>query len=82
VVSSLLGTTRTVGMTLGVAAAGAVLYAFVPAAVLRSAVLAPANAAAFVTGVRHAYAAGAVFAALAALCCLVRVGRRVAVARP
>jgi EmrB/QacA subfamily drug resistance transporter len=75
VVSSLLGTTRTVGMTLGVAAAGAVLYAFVPAGVLRSAVLAPAQAAAFVAGVRHAYAAGVAFAALSALCCLVRAGR-------
>ena len=78
VVSSLLGTTRTVGMTLGVAAAGAVLYAFVPAEVLRHTVLAPADAAAFVTGARHAYAAGALFAALAALACLVRAGRRVA----
>ncbi len=50
VVSSLLGTTRTVGMTMGVAAAGAVLYAYVPADVLRSAVLAPAETAAFLAG--------------------------------
>ncbi len=75
VVSSLLGTTRTVGMTLGVAAAGAVLYAFVPAEVLRHAALAPAETAAFLGGARHAYAAGAIFAALAALCSLVRAGR-------
>ena len=75
VVSSLLGTTRTVGMMLGVAAAGAVLYAFVPAAVLRHSVLAPADAAAFVAGARRAYAAGALFAALAAFACLVRARR-------
>ena len=41
VVGSLLGTSRTLGMVLGVAAAGAVLYAFVPASALRDGGLAP-----------------------------------------
>jgi len=67
VVGSLLGTARTLGMVLGVAAAGAVLYAFVPASVLRGGALDPSTAAAFAAGVRRAYAAGAAFAAASAL---------------
>lgn len=75
VVSSLLGTMRTVGMVLGVAAAGAFLYAVVPAQALRMADLAPAEAADFLRGLRHAYAAGGAFASLAALLSLVRARR-------
>jgi EmrB/QacA subfamily drug resistance transporter len=75
VVSSLLGTTRTVGMVLGVAAAGAFLYAVVPAEALRMPDLPPAEAADFLRGLRHAYVAGGAFASLAALLSLVR-GRR------
>ncbi len=67
VVGSLLGTARTLGMVLGVAAAGAVLYAFVPAGALRAGTLDAATADAFAAGVRRAYAAGAAFAACAAL---------------
>jgi EmrB/QacA subfamily drug resistance transporter len=67
VVGSLLGTARTLGMVLGVAAAGAVLYAFVPAAALRGGALDPATAEAFAAGIRRAYAAGAAFAAASAL---------------
>jgi EmrB/QacA subfamily drug resistance transporter len=72
VVSSLLGTSRSVGMVLGVAAAGAVLYTAVPAGVLRAPDLAPAEAAVFSAGLRWAYAAGALFAATAALLSLGR----------
>jgi EmrB/QacA subfamily drug resistance transporter len=78
VVASLLGTSRTLGMVLGVAAAGAVVYAFVPASALRDGTLAPASAAAFAAGVRRAYAAGAVFAAASALLASARGGRRCA----
>lgn len=67
VVSSLLGTSRSVGMVLGVAAAGAVLYATVPAGVLRAPSLGPDEAAAFSAGLRWAYAAGALFAATSAV---------------
>lgn len=75
VVSSLLGTTRTLGMVLGVAAAGAVLYAFVPAAALRAPVLAPGLEGPFLLGVRRAYAAGALFAAASGALSLLRQGR-------
>lgn len=72
VVSSLLGTMRTVGMVLGVAAAGAFLYAVVPAQALRRPDLPPAEAADFLRGLRHAYVAGGAFASLAALLSLSR----------
>ena len=75
VVSSLLGTTRTVGMMMGVAAAGAFIYAVVPARALGIPDLPPAEAADFLRGLRHAYTAGGAFAALAALLSLIR-GRR------
>jgi MFS family permease len=67
VVGSLLGTARTLGMVLGIAAAGAVLYAFVPPSVLGADGATPALATAFASGVRRAYAAGAAFALLSAL---------------
>ena len=67
VVGSLLGTSRTLGMVLGVAAAGAVLYAFVPADALRAGSLDAARADAFAAGARRAYAAGAAFGLLSAL---------------
>ena len=75
VVSSLLGTSRSVGMVLGVAAAGAVLYAAVPASVLKMPELGPSEAAAFSAGLRWAYVAAALFAAASALLSVGR-GRR------
>jgi len=78
VVGSLLGTARTLGMVLGVAAAGAVLYAFVPAAALRGGALDPGTAAEFAAGVRRAYAAGAAFAAVSALLAAAGAGSRAA----
>ncbi len=78
VVGSLLGTARTLGMVLGVAAAGAVLYAFVPASALRGGELDPATAEAFSAGVRRAYASGAAFAAASALLASAGGGRRCA----
>jgi EmrB/QacA subfamily drug resistance transporter len=76
VASSLLGTMRTVGMVLGVAAGAAVLYASVPASLLRGGPLAPAQAAAYLTGLRHAYAVGGGFALGAALLSMARRRRR------
>ncbi|HMA29456.1 MAG TPA: MFS transporter [Thermoanaerobaculia bacterium] len=75
VVSSLLGTSRSVGMVLGVAAAGAVLYAAVPAGVLKAPNLGRPEAAAFSAGLRWAYAAAALFASTSALLSA-RRGRR------
>ena len=72
VVSSLLGTMRTVGMVLGVAAAGAVLYASVSPSVLLLPEVRGEEALAFLRGIRWSYAAGAIFAAAAALLSLVR----------
>lgn len=82
VVSSLLGTTRTVGMMLGVAAAGAVLYASVPAAALRTAAPTSAQAEAFLGGLRLAFAAGSGFAAASAALSLIRGRRAQPAARP
>lgn len=77
VVGSLLGTSRTLGMVLGVAAAGAVLHAFVPAEALRQGGLGPGQAAAFAEGARRAWATGALFAAASAFLALAgRGGRR------
>ncbi len=80
VVGSLLGTARTLGMVLGIAAAGAVLYASVPPSALHGGGAAPGLAAAFASGARRAYAAGAAFsllsALLAAVPALARRGRR------
>jgi hypothetical protein len=72
VASSILATMRTVGMVLGVAAGGAVLYASTPARVLALPQVAGADAEAFLSGLRCAYASGALFSALAALGALVR----------
>jgi EmrB/QacA subfamily drug resistance transporter len=72
VVSSLLGTTRTIGMVLGIAAAGAVLHASVPSSALLLLDLHGPAELAFLNGIRRAYAAGALFAAAAALLSLVR----------
>ena len=76
VVGSLLGTARTFGMVLGVAAAGAVLYAFVPASALRGGGLGPEHVAAFAAGARRAYAVGAGFAVASSLLASVAGGRR------
>jgi EmrB/QacA subfamily drug resistance transporter len=76
VVSSLLGTVRTVGMVLGVAAGAAVLYALVPESLLRGGPLSPAQVATYLNGLRHAYAVGGCFALGAALLSAARGWRR------
>lgn len=76
VVSSLLGTSRTLGMSLGIAAAGAILYAHVPVASLRAPELSPGDAARFLDGLRVAYGAAALSAAGSALLSAVRSGPR------
>jgi len=67
VASAILATMRNVGMVLGIASAGAVLYAFAPADILRKPVLQPAEALAFLHSLRYAYGAGAVWGGASAL---------------
>lgn len=70
--SGVLATMRNVGMVLGIATAGAVLYAFAPAELLAKAYLASSEAAAFLAGLRYAYLAGAFLSGMAAATSLVR----------
>jgi len=72
IASGILATMRNVGMVLGIATAGAVLYAVVSPAVLQKATLDGPDAAAFLIGLRYAYLAGAILAAIAAVTSLVR----------
>jgi EmrB/QacA subfamily drug resistance transporter len=70
--SGILATMRNVGMVLGIATGGAVLYAFAPAYILQKAILESAEAAAFLVGLRYAYLAGAILTGLAAATSLVK----------
>jgi MFS family permease len=71
VASAILATMRNLGMVLGIATGGAVLYAFVPASALRVGTLGPADAAAFLRGLRYAYALGAAWGAASAITSLI-----------
>jgi EmrB/QacA subfamily drug resistance transporter len=70
--SGILATMRNVGMVLGIATAGAVLYAFAPVQVLQKAILGSSEAAAFLAGLRYAYLAGAILTGIAAGTSLVK----------
>ena len=61
VASAILATMRNLGMVLGIATAGAVLYTFAPAGILQKLALQPADVAAFLRGLRYAYGAGAIW---------------------
>jgi EmrB/QacA subfamily drug resistance transporter len=74
IASGILATVRNVGMVLGIATGGAVLYAFAPAYTLQKAGLAPYEASLFLRGLRYAYFAGAVLTGLACVTSLVRSG--------
>jgi EmrB/QacA subfamily drug resistance transporter len=76
IASGILATTRNVGMVFGIATAGAVLYALVPAATLRAPSLVGKDAARFFFGLRQAYLAGAVLAAIAAVTSLLKPEKR------
>jgi MFS family permease len=67
VASGILGTMRNVGMVFGVAAGGAVLFAFAPAGIFQTAAIGPVEAGAFSSALGYAYMTGAVMAALSAL---------------
>ena len=70
--SGILAAMRNVGMVLGIATGGAVLYAFAPPSVLQKATLESTEAAAFLSGLRYAYIAGAILTGIAAVTSLVR----------
>ncbi len=75
VASGILGTMRNVGMVFGVAAGGAVLFAFAPPGAFQKALLGPAERAAFSSALGYAYVVGAVMAAMSAVTSLVGAKR-------
>ncbi len=75
VASGILATMRNVGMVLGIAAGGSILYASTPAEILHKATLEDWEASAFLLGLKHAFLLGAVLTALASLASVFR-GRR------
>jgi len=72
IASGTLATMRNVGMVLGVATGGAVLYALVPSDILGKAALEASEAPVFLSGLRGAFMAGALATGLAAASSLVR----------
>jgi hypothetical protein len=59
-------------MVLGIATRGAVLHAFAPAPILQKAILESSEAMAFLSGLQHAYLAGAMLTGIAIITSLVR----------
>ena len=72
IASGILATMRNVGMVLGIATGGAVLYAFAPSHILQKDSLGISEAALFLQGLKHAYVAGAILTGVAAITSLVR----------
>lgn len=70
--SGILATVRNVGMVLGIATAGAVLYAFAPSRILQEPALEGSEAAAFLSGLRYAYMAGGILTGVATVTSLAR----------
>ncbi|MFC1869189.1 MFS transporter [Thermodesulfobacteriota bacterium] len=72
IASGILATMRNVGMVLGIATAGVVLYAFTPSDILNKVSLDLSEAAYFLLGLKYAYLAGALLTAVASITSLVR----------
>ncbi|MBU2498205.1 MAG: MFS transporter [Proteobacteria bacterium] len=72
IASGILAMIRNVGMVLGIAIGGAVLYAFAPSHILQKAGLDSLEAAQFLAGLKYAYLAGAILTGAASLTSLVR----------
>jgi hypothetical protein len=70
--SGVLATVRNVGMVLGIAIGGAVLYALVSSSILQQPSLVGNEAREFLFGLRYAYIIGAILTGVAALTSLVR----------
>lgn len=58
IASGILATVRNLGMVLGIATGGAVLYAFAQPSILQKATLRPSESAVFLSGLRYAYVVG------------------------
>jgi hypothetical protein len=77
IASGLLAAMRNVGMVLGIAIAGAILYGLAPIAVsAHPGAFSSSDIHEFVYGLRWAYISGAALAATAAFTSLLAVGRR------
>lgn len=72
IASGILATVRNIGMALGIAIGGAVLYAYVPFEVLQDAVIGGPDATAFLSGLKYAYISGGILTGLAAVTSLIR----------
>jgi EmrB/QacA subfamily drug resistance transporter len=72
VASGILATMRNMGMVLGIATAGAVLYTFVPAEILAQPYLDACQTVAFILGLRYAYITGAVLMGIASIISVIR----------
>jgi MFS family permease len=72
IASGILATMRNVGMVLGIATAGAVLYALAPSYILQKASLGFSESALFLSGLKYAYLAGAILTGLASVTSLMR----------
>lgn len=72
IASGVLATMRNVGMVLGIATGGAVLYSFASPRILQNDSLKPSEVDLFLQGIGHAYIAGAVLTGVASLTSLVR----------
>jgi EmrB/QacA subfamily drug resistance transporter len=77
IASGILAAVRNVGMVLGIAVAGAVLYNVAPITLyLQPSHFSPADIQEFLSGLHWAYISGAIIAATGALTSLLAVGRR------
>ncbi len=76
IASGILATMRNVGMVLGIATGGAVLYAFAPSYILGKATLEASETAGFLSGLKYAYLAGAILTGIAAVTSLVKTNER------
>jgi EmrB/QacA subfamily drug resistance transporter len=72
IASGILGTVRSLGMVLGIATGGAVLYAFASPSILQKTTLKPSEAAVFLSGLKYAYIVGGISTLIAAVTTLVR----------
>jgi EmrB/QacA subfamily drug resistance transporter len=76
VASGILVTVRNLGMVLGIAIGGAVLYMFALPATLQKANLSPSEAAVFLSGLKYAYLIGGILSCAAVVTTLVRSKER------
>jgi EmrB/QacA subfamily drug resistance transporter len=72
IASGILATMRNVGMVLGIATGGAVLYAFAPSYILQKVSLELSESDLFLSGLKYAYIAGAIFTGLASFTSLIK----------